>query len=95
LNTKLIKVRNIFSSFFFIPNIIAGFLFEYIWQNILQGVYYSIYKQEGSFATLNKWCGLLSMTVVYTWQMAGYIMLIYLAALQNVSKTLDEAAQIE
>ncbi|MFL1038028.1 ABC transporter permease subunit, partial [Mycoplasmopsis synoviae] len=47
------------------------------------------------FATLNKWSGLLSMTVVYTWQMAGYIMLIYLAALQNVSKTLDQPAQIE
>ncbi|MBD5788562.1 multiple sugar ABC transporter permease [Mycoplasma synoviae GX11-T] len=95
LNSKLIKGRNIFRSFFFIPNIIGGLVIAYIWQSILQGVYYSIYKQEGSFATLNKWSGLLSMTVVYTWQMAGYIMLIYLAALQNVSKTLDEAAQIE
>ncbi|MFL1059517.1 sugar ABC transporter permease, partial [Mycoplasmopsis synoviae] len=45
LYSKLIKGRNIFRNFYFIRNIMGGLVIAYIWQSILQGVYYSIYKQ--------------------------------------------------
>lgn len=39
--------------------------------------------------------GVLFITLINTWQYAGYCMIIYLSGLQNISKTYIEAAQID
>ena len=39
--------------------------------------------------------GVLFITIINTWQYAGYCMIIYLSGLQNISKTYIEAAEID
>ena len=37
----------------------------------------------------------LAVIIVYIWQYAGYIMLIYVAAIQGISKSVMEAAEVD
>lgn len=91
LLTKKIKGTNLFRTIFFMPNLIGGIVLGYIWQLILNGILYKFgvtltYKPEYGF-----W-GLVIMT---NWQMIGYMMVIYIAGIQNISKDVIEAAKID
>lgn len=91
LLTKGLKGTNLFRSIFFMPNLIGGIVFGYIWNLLINGVldYFGVditYKAEYGF-----W-GLVILT---NWQLIGYMMVIYIAGLQNVPKDLIEAAQID
>ena len=100
LVTSNLKYRNIYRAGFFLPNIIGGIILGYIWQFIFNQYVPQLAAGLGVNALTTSLLGnaqtaLLAMVIVSTWQYAGYIMMIYVAALQNVPAELLEAAQID
>ncbi len=90
--TKGIKGTNIFRTVFFMPNLIGGIVLGYIWQSLLNGLLYKLGMPLLSLSTAEGFWGLI---ILMGWQQIGYMMIIYIAGLQNVSPDLIEAAQID
>ncbi|HIU64648.1 MAG TPA: sugar ABC transporter permease [Candidatus Avacidaminococcus intestinavium] len=89
--TKGIKGTNIFRTTFFMPNLIGGIVLGYIWQLIINGVL----MNWGATIVSNYKYGFWGLVVLMNWQMIGYMMVIYVAGIQNVSPDLIEAAEID
>ena len=90
--TRGIKGTNIFRTVFFMPNLIGGIVLGYIW-NILINCVLSIVEQP--LLGLNTPAGYWGLIILMAWQQVGYMMIIYIAGLQNVSPDLLEAAAID
>jgi raffinose/stachyose/melibiose transport system permease protein len=103
LVTRNIKGRNIYRAGFFVPNLIGGLILGYVWQFIFNNAVPSL----GTALGLSAWAlpenlllakansALIGLVLVGTWQYAGYIMMIYVAALENVPQELIEASEID
>lgn len=89
--TQNIKGRNIFRTIFFMPNLIGGIVLGYIWQSIINGVL----AKFGVTMLLDPKYGYWGLIILMNWQLIGYIMIIYIAGLQNVSTDVLEAAKID
>ena len=89
--TKEMHGTNVFRTIFFMPNLIGGIVLGYIWQLIFNGVL----SRYGTALALNEWYGFWGLIVLMNWQQIGYMMIIYIAGLQNVSDDLIEAAAID
>lgn len=92
LLTKGLKGTNIFRTVFFMPNLIGGIVLGYIWQILINCVL-SIVGQP--LLALNTKAGYWGLIILMCWQQIGYMMIIYIAGLQNVSEDLIEAAKID
>ena len=92
LLTRKLKGTNIFRTIFFMPNLIGGIVLGYIWQILINCVL-SIVGQP--LLALNSSAGYWGLIILMCWQQIGYMMIIYIAGLQNVSDDLLEAAQID
>ena len=90
--TRGLKGTNIFRTVFFLPNLIGGIVLGYIWQILLNGVLSAL---EKPLLSLNATYGFLGLVILMCWQQIGYMMLIYIAGLQNVPLDLIEAAKID
>ena len=90
--TRGLKGTNIFRTIFFMPNLIGGIVLGYIWQILINCVL-SIVGQP--LLALNSSAGYWGLIILMCWQQIGYMMIIYIAGLQNVSDDLIEAAQID
>jgi raffinose/stachyose/melibiose transport system permease protein len=88
LVTAKLKLRNFYRAGFFMPNLIGGLVLGYIWQFIFNRAFQSS-------ILINADLTLLGLIIVVTWQYAGYIMMIYIAAIQNVPTDLIEASKID
>jgi raffinose/stachyose/melibiose transport system permease protein len=100
LVTQMLKTRNILRTVFFMPNLLGGLLLGFIWQFIFVKGFASIGELTGIPLFELAWLGDAStafwgIVIVSVWQGAGYIMIIYIAALQNVPQELIEAARID
>lgn len=100
LVTSEIRGRDIYRAGFFVPNLIGGIVLGLIWQFIFSNIVPGIGKVLGwpllSKSLLsNKDTVMLTMVIVNTWQYAGYIMLIYVASIQGISKSVMEAALVD
>lgn len=91
LLTKGIKGTNFFRTVFFMPNLIGGIVLGYIWQILLNG----ILGHFGRTLTYSSSYGFWGLIILMNWQQVGYMMIIYIAGLQNVSDDLIEAAAID
>jgi raffinose/stachyose/melibiose transport system permease protein len=91
LLTRKIKGTNTFRTVFFMPNLIGGIVLGYIWQLIINGVLYRF----GVDITYDAKYGFWGLVVMMNWQMAGYMMVIYIAAIQGISPEIVEAARID
>ena len=89
--TKGFKGTNAFRTVFFMPNLIGGIVLGYIWQLIFNGI---LAKYSTALA-LNQWLGFWGLIILVSWQQIGYMMIIYIAGLQNVPVDLVEAARID
>lgn len=89
--TRKIKGTNLFRTVFFMPNLIGGIILGYIWQQMINAV---LLKYETTLVA-NPTYGFWGLVILMNWQMIGYMMIIYVAGLQNVSTDLIEAAQID
>ena len=90
--TRKIKGTTIFRTVFFIPNLIGGIVLGYLWKIILDAV---IMKYFGSSLALSANYGFIGLVILVCWQQIGYMMIIYIAGLQNVPGEQIEAAKID
>ena len=89
--TRKIKGTNLFRTVFFMPNLIGGIILGYIWQQMINAV---LLKYETTLVA-NPTYGFCGLIILMNWQMIGYMMIIYVAGLQNVPTDLIEAAEID
>ena len=89
--TRGLKGTTVFRSIFFLPNLIGGIVLGYIWNLLINGVLAPL-GVDISFKTEYGFWGLVVLT---NWQLTGYMMVIYIAGLQNIPDDLVEAAQID
>lgn len=89
--TKGIRGTNFFRTVFFMPNLIGGIVLGYIWQVIINGALYNY----GYAITSKAEFGIAGLIVMMNWQMIGYMMVIYIAAIQNVPDDILEAARVD
>ncbi|MCC3379026.1 carbohydrate ABC transporter permease [Paenibacillus farraposensis] len=98
--TKPLKSRNVLRTIFFMPNVIGGLLLGFIWQFIFVKGFAAIGESTNwSFFNL-PWLGdeitaFWGIVIVFIWQTAGYLMVIYISSLTNVPQDLLEAAEID
>ena len=103
LVTSKIKMRNIYRSGFFVPNLIGGIVLGYIWQFIFSNILVSnipiadILGLAGGQRSLiaRSDTVIWAMSFVNTWQYAGYIMIIYVASIQSIPDSVMEAASVD
>ncbi len=97
--TNLKRGSNLARGIFFLPNLIGGLILGFLWNFIFTkafsaiGVAYDILWLQGWLSTT--WTGFLGLLIVMTWQMAGYMMIIYIAALEGIDNSTLEAAKID
>lgn len=89
--TKGIRGTNIFRTIFFMPNLIGGIVLGYIWNLMINGVL-GIFGVDITYKAEYGFWGLVILT---NWQLIGYMMVIYIAGLQNIPPDLNEAAEID
>lgn len=99
LVTRKLKINNLLRTIFFMPNLIGGLILGFIWQFIFKEVFSAV-----GAATGQKWLmgwlsdgktGFYGLIILMSWQMAGYLMVIYIAAIQNIPQELIEASMID
>lgn len=104
LVTSAVRGRNIYRVGFFLPNLIGGLILGYVWQFIFNNAIPGLGKAWAFMAPLanpdnlilaSRNASIIALVVVGTWQYAGYIMMIYVAALESVPMELHEAARID
>ncbi|MBE1441496.1 MULTISPECIES: carbohydrate ABC transporter permease [unclassified Paenibacillus] len=100
LLTQALKTRNILRTVFFMPNVIGGLLLGFIWQFIFVKGFTTIGEATNIGFFQLPWLGdaptaFWGLVIVSVWQTAGYLMVIYIAALANVPKDIVEAAYID
>jgi len=102
--TSKLKLRNLHRVGFFIPYLIGGLILGYLWQFIFNNAIPAIGKAipfMGFLANpenllLSKvGSSVIALVIVASWQYAGYIMMIYVAAIEAVPTSLYEAAKID
>lgn len=99
LNAAL-KTKNILRTVFFIPNVIGGLLLGFIWQFIFVKGFASLGNMTGIGFFKQPWLGdettaFWGIVIVFAWQISGYMMVIYVAALQGLDTSLLEAARMD
>ncbi|RKX93568.1 MAG: sugar ABC transporter permease [Spirochaetes bacterium] len=102
--TSRLKLKNIYRVGFFIPNLIGGLVLGYIWQFIFNNAIPALgniipvldFLSNPDNLVLSKvGSSVTALVIVGTWQYAGYIMMIYVAAIEGVPESLFEAATID
>ncbi len=91
LLTKGFRGTNVFRTVFFMPNLIGGIILGYIWQLLLNGIL-SIFDRTLTYSAIYGFWGLVILTL---WQQVGYMMVIYIAGIQNIPGELIEAAKMD
>lgn len=102
--TSRLRLRNVYRMGFFIPYLIGGLVLGYLWQFIFNVAVLSVGESIGFLSFLADPERLLlgrvptaifAIVIVGTWQYAGYIMMIYVAAIEGVPEELYEASKID
>jgi raffinose/stachyose/melibiose transport system permease protein len=98
--TSRLKVRNLARTMLFMPYLIGGLILGYIWKFIFTDVFKSIGEATGWQSVFFSWLlnpkfALIAMIIVATWQMAGYIMIIYINGIQAMPEDIIEAAKVD
>ncbi|MDD6612437.1 MAG: sugar ABC transporter permease [Clostridiales bacterium] len=92
LLTKNLRGTNVFRTVFFMPNLIGGIVLGYIWQILINCVLAQVAQP---LLALNSSAGYWGLIILMCWQQVGYMMIIYIAGLQNIPDDLIEAASID
>ena len=89
--TRGIRGTNAFRTAFFLPNLIGGIVLSYIWLMIFN----SILEKYSMTIVSTQWTAFWGLVAVVCWQQIGYMMIIYIAGIQNIPGDLLEAAKID
>ncbi|MDR2211944.1 MAG: sugar ABC transporter permease [Spirochaetaceae bacterium] len=98
--TTGLKVRNAARTMLFAPYMIGGLILGYVWKFILGEAFKSIGEMTGLTQIFFNWLldpkmALMGLSAVTTWQMAGYIMIIYITGIQSIPDEVIEAAHMD
>ncbi|WP_026491023.1 MULTISPECIES: carbohydrate ABC transporter permease [unclassified Butyrivibrio] len=94
LCTSRIKGLGFFRAAYFLPNLIGGIVLGYIWNFIFSNVVTELLHTQYSMLADTK-TAFLAIIIVYIWQYAGYIMLIYITGLNTIPGDVLEASAID
>lgn len=94
------KAKNFFRTGFFIPYIFSLVVVGFTWKLLLTNVAKSLYELTGwSFFQLDflgdPVLALISVIVVSVWQGLGYYLIIYIAGIQAIDKSVMESADMD
>ncbi|MCE0492542.1 carbohydrate ABC transporter permease [Vibrio salinus] len=100
---QLIPGRSVIRALYYLPYIIAPIAVATIWKWMYDpffGLFNQILTNLGRQNWIVDWLGdqniaLWSVFTAYSWEQIGFSMVLFLAGLQNVSKTLLEAGRID
>jgi len=100
LVTTKLKTRNIGRTLLFMPYLIGGLILGYIWSFLFGDAFAAIGEATGMTGIFFNWLldsdfALLALVIVSTWQMAGYIMIIYITGIQSIPEDVIEAAGVD
>ncbi|HCA71100.1 MAG TPA: ABC transporter permease [Ruminococcaceae bacterium] len=84
---------------FFMPNLIGGLLLGFTWQFIFTSIFSAIGEATGQ-KFLKGWLstpetGFWGLLILTVWQLSGYMMIIYIAQLEQISDSVREAALMD
>ncbi len=93
------KGSNLLRTVFFMPNLIGGLILGFIWQFIFVKAFAGIGEILG-IESLKIWLsttetGFWGLIIVMSWQLSGYIMIIYISYLQGIDESTIEAARLD
>lgn len=95
--SKLTYGKGIFRSTLFLPNFVGGIVLGYIFSFIFNQLAGELFTEDSFFYYMlfdrNK--HLIAMAIMLAWQSVGYTMIIFLASLNTIPKSLLEAAKID
>jgi raffinose/stachyose/melibiose transport system permease protein len=103
LVNRIAHGAGLFRTTFFLPNMLGGLALGFIWQFIFQIIFTDVlFGPQGIFhieflryMTQDSTKALFALVFLNTWQTAGYMMIIYIAGLNNIPKDFYEAASID
>lgn len=95
LVTKKFKGSTFMRGVFFMPNLVGGLLLGYTWKFIFTKIFPATnIPILGNWLADNK-TGFLGLLILMVWQMSGYMMIIYIAGIQNIPDSVMEAAALD
>lgn len=99
LVTSKAKATTLMRGAFFMPNLIGGILLGFTWQFIFVQAFGAVYNATG-WKVFSNWLSdtktsFMGLLILVIWQLAGYMMIIYIAQIQNIPDNLLETAEID
>ena len=94
------KTSNLARTLIFMPNLIGGLILGYIWKFIFSDGFKQLGLSTGLDSVFFNWLinpnfALYALVIVFTWQMAGYTMIIYIAGINGIPDDVMEAAKVD
>lgn len=99
LVTQKFRGAMLLRGIFFMPNMIGGLLLGFTWQFIFISIFEAFSKKTG-IAAFSGWLsnpetGFIGLLILTVWQMSGYMMIVYIAQIQQIPESVKEAARID
>ena len=99
LVTQPFKGATLLRGVFFMPNLIGGLLLGFTWQFIFVSIFEALSKTTG-WSALSGWLsnpetGFIGLLILTVWQLSGYMMIVYIAQIQQIPDSVKEAARID
>jgi raffinose/stachyose/melibiose transport system permease protein len=100
LVTAKLRSKNLFRTFFFVPNLIGGVVLGVIWQFIFNTALVSMSSKFGWSFFQSSWLNetntaFWALIIVTVWQSSGYMMIIYITGLISIEQDVIEAARVD
>jgi raffinose/stachyose/melibiose transport system permease protein len=85
---------------YFTPNLIGGIVLGYLWQSLFSRVFPFLGQKYGWAIFETSWLtntdkAFWALVIATAWQLAGYLMIIYIAGFAGVPKDVIEAAKMD
>ena len=101
--THISRGSGVYRTIYFLPNLLGGLALGFIWQFIFQNIFSDILFGASGVIYIpfltnmlqDNTKALFALVILVTWQMAGYMMIIYVTGLNNIPRELYEAADID
>lgn len=99
LVTQPFKGATLLRGVFFMPNLIGGLLLGFTWQFIFVSIFEALSKTTG-WSALSGWLsnpetGFIGLLILTVWQLSGYMMIVYIAQIQQIPESVKDAARID
>ncbi|RKD30963.1 carbohydrate ABC transporter permease [Lacrimispora algidixylanolytica] len=91
--SKKSKINNILRTCIFVPYCLSLVLSSYIWRYVYSDVFFDVFGIPSPLGS-TVWV-MFGLSVISIWRDTGYCMVVYIAAIQGVSKDYYEAAELE